>query len=230
MLGSHARTLKRAFRNRMVSKHGAELAYWKERFAQDHGRFSNSHYQRIMLAMAQEPDDAFLAGKVIADFGCGPRGSLEWAKSAKLRLGIDVLVEQYVNSFGDCLRSHAMEYVQSTETQIPLDTDSVDVLYTLNAIDHVDHFETMAGEMLRILKPGGLFIGSFNLHEPRTAEEPQTLSEGIIEREILRHLELDSVRISRKPEEGNMYQAFYNDQLVYTPGEIAVLWVKGRKR
>lgn len=230
MLGSHARTLKRALRNRIVSKHGAELAYWKERFAQDHGRFSNSHYQRIMLAMAQEPDDAFLAGKIVADFGCGPRGSLEWANSAKLRLGIDVLVEQYVNAFGDCLRSHAMEYVQSTETQIPLDAASVDVLYTLNAIDHVDHFEAMAGEMLRILKPDGLFIGSFNLHEPRTAEEPQTLSEKVIEREILRHLDIESVRISRKPEQGNMYQAFYDDQLVYTPGEIAVLWVKGRKR
>jgi hypothetical protein len=27
-----------------------------------------------MLAMAEETDDGFLAGKVVADFGCGPQG------------------------------------------------------------------------------------------------------------------------------------------------------------
>ena len=46
-----------------------------------------------MLAMAEEPTADFLAGKIVAAFGCGPRGSLVWAPNALLRIGIDVLAD-----------------------------------------------------------------------------------------------------------------------------------------
>ena len=214
----------------VLPKYHAEFAYWKNRFEADAGVFSNGHYRKIMLAMAQQPDESFLDDLVVADFGCGPRGSLAWAKNAKARIGIDVLANRYTEAFGDCMESHAMEYVESTEASIPLDDASVDVLYTLNAIDHVNQFSLMASEMLRILRPGGLFVGSFNLHEPRTSEEPQNLTPEQIERAILNHLEVDSYRVTRKPDSGNLYAAFYEDRLEYTPGEIGVLWVSGSKQ
>jgi hypothetical protein len=31
-------------------------------------------------------------------------------------------------------------------------------------MDHVDNFDAMCSELLRILRPGGELIGSFNLH------------------------------------------------------------------
>ena len=58
-----------------------------------------------------------------------------------------------------------MCYVRSTEKTIPLPSNYVDVLFTLNAIDHVARFEVMCKEILRILAPGGDFFASFNLDD-----------------------------------------------------------------
>ncbi len=33
-----------------------------------------------MLAIAKREDDEFLSNKIVADFGCDPRGSLAWIK------------------------------------------------------------------------------------------------------------------------------------------------------
>src|SRR5262245_31183502 len=100
------RTPLRSIRNRLVPKTGAELEFWRGRRAIDAGRFRNAHYRRLMLAMAEEPDSSFLAGKVVADFGCGPRGSLVWATDATVRIGIDVLADRYCDEFTGDVLSH----------------------------------------------------------------------------------------------------------------------------
>ena len=143
-----------------------------------------------MLAMADEPDDTFLAGKVVADFGCGPRGSLCWATQAKERIGIDILADKY-RRFGT--DQHPMRYVQCSETQIPLPDESVDVIFTVNALDHVVNLHAICRELRRILKPGGEIIGSFNLDEPACINEPQVLTEQRV-REVL----LPDFHISRR--------------------------------
>src|SRR5436853_5907059 len=70
-------------------KHQAEIAYWRNEWTG--GKFHNDYYRRTMLGLAGETDDFFLRGKIVADFGCGPQGSLAWATAARLRIGIDVL-------------------------------------------------------------------------------------------------------------------------------------------
>jgi hypothetical protein len=54
----------------------AELRFWKTRFEKEGRILTNDHYRKIMLAMAEEDDTSFLSNKIVADFGCGPRGSL----------------------------------------------------------------------------------------------------------------------------------------------------------
>ena len=179
-----------------------------------------------MLGLAGEQDGSFLAGKVVADFGCGPQGSLCWATQARLRIGIDVLTEQYAK-FG--IADHDIVYVRSTELEIPLASNYVDVLYTLNAIDHVSHFGLMCRELLRILKPGGLFLGSFNLEEPPTFSEPQTLTEERVKNEFLRHMEVESYRVAAKGKKGATYGNFFTNAEPPTSGE-RYLWVRARKR
>jgi len=56
-------------------KYPAEIAYWQKEWAD--GRFHNEPYEWAMLTLAQEPDGEFLRDKIVADFGCGPMGSLE---------------------------------------------------------------------------------------------------------------------------------------------------------
>lgn len=49
-----------------------------------------------------------LAGRRVLDVGCGPRGSLEWADRARVRVGLDPLVDAY-RELG--VADHAMGYV-----------------------------------------------------------------------------------------------------------------------
>jgi SAM-dependent methyltransferase len=180
-----------------------------------------------MLAMAEEPTADFLTGKIVADFGCGPRGSLVWARDALLRIGIDVLADRYADAFPNTIRSHGMIYVKSTEKIIPLPSDFVDVLFTLNAIDHVSDFPAMCSEIIRVIRPGGLFIGSFNLNEPWRITEPQRLNEADIDAHLLSRLDVRNYRISRQ---GQGYEPFLTGDIDYEPGEPGFAWVKATKR
>ena len=213
----------------MTTKYNAELAFWRGRLEINRGTFYNGHYERIMLAMAQEPDAEFVRGKVVADFGCGPRGSLVWARTAALRIGIDVLAGYYADEFTDNIISHGMIYLKSTEKVIPLPSTMVDILFTMNAIDHVDHFEKMCAEILRVLKPGGTFIGSFTLEEPASSTEPQHLTEKRIKEALLDHLEVQSYRVSHSGPIDHEYEPFYTEPLTYEPGQPGILWVRARK-
>jgi len=213
----------------LVKKYDSELSFWRGRLEIDKGKFVNSHYRRLMLAMAEESSDDFLNGKIVADFGCGPRGSLVWASSAFLRIGIDVLADIYADEFTDNITSHGMIYLKSTENVIPMPSDFVDVMFTLNAIDHVDNFTSMCKEIIRVLKPGGLFIGSFNLEEPASFCEPQQLNEKIIRENLLNYLEVQSYRITKKGPEEDLYAPFFDGKLSYELGQEGFLWVRAIK-
>lgn len=210
-------------------KYAYELFFWKRGF-RVYGPLENASYRRIMLAIAEETSDEFIKGKVVADFGCGPRGSLEWAKSAAARIGIDVLADRYADAFKAHITSHGMIYLKATEKVIPLPSDYVDVMFTVNAMDHVDDFPAMCGEVLRVLRPGGLLVGSFNLGEPPTLWEPQTLDTKTIRRHLLDFLEVDSYRVSRQGPEDDEYAPFFERIQEYEEGEKGFLWVRGAKR
>ena len=87
----------------------------------------------------------------------------------------------------------------------------------------------MCAEILRVIKPGGLFIGSFNLEEPATACEPQQLNESIIRDNLLNSLEILSYRITKKGPDDDPYSAFFNGSMSYESGDEGFLWVKAMK-
>ena len=213
---------------RLRGKHNEELAFWRERF--EAGQLTDPgtgpYYERLMLGMAEEPNADFLSGKVVADFGCGPCGTLVWAPNALVRIGIDVLADRYADEFPEVIRSHGMIYVKSTEKVIPLPSDSVDVMFTLNAIDHVSDFPAMCDEILRVIRPGGLFIGSFNLNEPWNITEPQQLSEADIAAHLLDRLEIRSYRTSSQKQG---YEPLLGGDTAYEPGDRAYAWVTATK-
>ncbi len=215
-----------------MNKYDGELSYWRERFIEEGGEFKNSHYKKLMLGIAEQEDDDFLRGMVVADFGCGPRGSLQWTDKPRIKLGIDVLAKDYMDHFGEELAGHNMIYVTSSEKHIPLPTGFVDCLFTINSLDHVDNLQQMAGEILRILKHGGTLLASFNLNEPCTECEPQTLTEDLVRNLILDNFTIESYRLAYK-EEGDTYRNIFNNKTVTVSDEEikpVVLWVKGKKK
>ena len=212
-------------------KHEAELKFWRERFSAENGKFNNAHYETIMLGIAKETDESFWENQVVADFGCGPRGSLTWAKAPSLRIGIDVLVPQYLEEFGNNMVSHNMVYVPSNERYIPIPNETIDCLCTINSLDHVENLERMCQEMLRIMKPKALLLASFNLNEPASPCEPQTLTEQLLEKMLLRYFDIETYRLAHKIE-GATYADFINNKLLdsLAPDEEGILWVRARKK
>ena len=217
------------FRSLVIKKHDAEFGFWEKAFLADNGHFENQHYKDFMLAMAEESSDDFLQDKIVADFGCGPRGSLAWIKQAKEKIGIDVLADRYLAKFGSDMQTHGMRYINSSESSIPLEDNLVDVMFTLNAVDHVDHFAEMCQEIIRVIKPGGLFIGSFNLEEPISPSEPQKLNEEYIKKHLLDFLEVVSYRAALKSPSDNAYAFLFEGNYNYEKGKEGHLWVKARK-
>lgn len=211
------------------SKEQAELGYWKRCFRKEGHTFQNGHYQSLLLAMAGESDDAFLRDLRIADFGCGPRGSLSWIDSSETKIGIDLLATAYLKHFFAVMKTHNMIYVNATEKLIPIPDAYLDIIFTLNAFDHVADIEIMAAELRRILKPGGELIGSFNLNEAKTKAEPNTLSEAWLRDIFFAGYKKSSWRISAKPESGYLYQPLLDDKLLPVDDGPAVLWVRAQK-
>jgi ubiquinone/menaquinone biosynthesis C-methylase UbiE len=70
---------------------------------------------------------------------------------ARARIGIDVLADSY-SQFG--IHNHNMIYVASDERRIPLPSNYVDVMFTMNAMDYVSNFSVMAAEIVRVIAPG----------------------------------------------------------------------------
>ena len=205
-------------------KHQAEISYWRNEWTS--GNFRNRYYRNEMLGIAGETDDVFLRGKIVADFGCGPQGSLAWATSARLRIGIDVLADTY-SEFD--IRSHDMVYVSSTERTIPLPSNFVDIMFTMNAIDHVSKLSVMCDEIRRVIVPGGKFLGSFNMCEPANFCEPQTLTEEKLHKFLLKYLDVQFYKIAPEGPEDDWYGPSRRGEYIDKPVPHAHLWVRAIK-
>jgi hypothetical protein len=81
-------------------------------------------------------------------------------------------------------------------------------MFTMNAMDHVQNLRAMAAELHRTIAPGGVLIGSFNLNEPPTESEPQTLTEEIVTETLLRRFAIKRILVGpRNPSsEGSRYR------------------------
>jgi SAM-dependent methyltransferase len=165
---------------RMGLKQSHELTFWEDWYRKDGAAPLVDYYRKFMLAMGNVSDAEFFRGKVCVDIGCGPKGSLTWLDGiAKASIGVDPLAEQY-RQFG--IDKHQMIYLSAPAEHLPFPTGYVDVLFSMNSLDHVDDLPATCREIHRVIKPGGLFIGSLNLDEPETATEPWTLTENLLDR------------------------------------------------
>ena len=109
-----------------------------------------------------------------------------------------------------------------------METGSIDILFTINAMDHVDNFEIICSEILRILKPDGEFIGSFNLEEEPSVCEPQTLTEDRIRKSLLQHFNIQHYRMAKQGPNKKSYLHFGDGSDAPTEGP-RYLWVRGQK-
>jgi SAM-dependent methyltransferase len=146
---------------------------------------------RRVLAEAEIEDEDFFDGKVVVDIGSGPLGFPD-ACPAKLAIAVEPLADRY-RSAGLLLNGEATLYLATGAEQIPLLTDSIDVVLTRNSLDHVSNPTAVVNEILRILKPGGTLILSVDIGHPATATEPHSFTHGEI-RMLLNPLDIVNER------------------------------------
>lgn len=215
-----------------MEKIDSELGYWKDRFQKEGNQLQNSWYQRLMLAISGK-DKAWFKDKTVCDFGCGPRGSLEWLDQTNKKICADVLVEQYME-LG--ISKHEAIYISTTEKNIPLPSEFCDVVFTINSIDHVNNIQVMCAEILRITKVGGYVMGSINLNELPTPAEPQTITEDLFHELIGSKLTLDHIHIAPKHTgEGGVYKHLFAHcedakPLPKLGDEVGCLWFAGQRK
>jgi SAM-dependent methyltransferase len=210
------------------AKSAHELGFWETRLAEIGIEPGTEYYRKFMMKMGNIEDISFFDGLVCLDIGCGPRGSLTWLRNARAAIGVDPLAEQY-RQFG--IERHSMIYLSCGAERIPLPSQYVDVIFSMNSLDHVDNLDRVCAEIRRLLKPGGYFIGSLNLHEPATVCEPWTLTEELLDRELFAGWEREYYEIRPRldyPEQFGPYKYFFEPcppELLSAPGPKA-LWCR----
>jgi ubiquinone/menaquinone biosynthesis C-methylase UbiE len=158
-------------------KEAAELAFWESRVRLQ-GVLSNDHFEYFYtthFGLGRE----FYKNKKILDIGCGPRGSLEWATEARLRVGLDPLADAYRNLGTE---RHAMEYVACGAERIPFPDGAFEAVCSLNSLDHVDDLDRVIPEIVRVITPGGDFLLLTDIHRQPTTLEPSAFSWEIVEK------------------------------------------------
>ena len=101
-------------------------------------------------------------GKSVLDLGCN-RGYLLNAflqKESFHAIGADISerdLEIALADYGD-----SITFVRSTPTEVPLPNSSVDVVYTIDTVEHLSSAPEMFADIYRVLRPGGLFLVHFN--------------------------------------------------------------------
>lgn len=133
-----------------ITRFDSDKEYFGQRVAE------TSHYRELF-----KPFVSF-EGKTVLELGCN-RGYLlhSFLQHSKFTaIGAD-LVSYYLNDarrqYGD-----SIQFIQTTPTSIPLPDNSVDVVYTIDTVEHLSQPKEIFMEVFRVLKPGGQCLIHFN--------------------------------------------------------------------
>jgi len=103
-------------------------------------------------------------GLQVLDLGCGDGRAVDLVKRLgdAAYTGVDIEVSPEVRSR---MREDA-RFVTYDGVALPFADAAFDIVYSRQVFEHIRHPDTVAAEVCRVLKPGGVFIGSLSYLEP----------------------------------------------------------------
>lgn len=108
-------------------------------------------------------------GKVVLDIASGSGyGTSELAKSAEKVIGVDLnkeAIKYAKKNYG----AKNVDFINGKATEIPLKSNSVDVVVSFETIEHINDYQKFMQEITRVLKQDGLLI----LSTPNDVEFPE---------------------------------------------------------
>jgi SAM-dependent methyltransferase len=168
---------RRWFQGYRVSKGVQSWGLWLAKRRTDPQSLAEESYWQYYEETGLRPED--LRGLVVVDIASGPRNSLARFEAAQ-RIGIEPTilgVEKILRArHGTSIREHDMLYLPTVAEDTLLPTGKADVVFCINAFDHLDDPAAGLAEFARILKPGGRLFLSLHDEGEISANEPNPLS------------------------------------------------------
>jgi ubiquinone/menaquinone biosynthesis C-methylase UbiE len=130
------------------------------------GCIPNDHSGQVTPEwMVNRVKDKLPSNPVIADVGCGTGNSSDFF--VKLFpgctwVGIDIKESPEVRE----RRRSDVIFMEFDGINIPLPTESVDLVFNRHVLEHVRHPEALLKDVARVLKSGGFLVGSTSQLEP----------------------------------------------------------------
>ena len=155
----------------LTNKNDKEIMHFLKAFKPQDPRLS-SYVRRIPVLPVPET----AANTLILDIGCGPYDNISAIP------GQHIFLDDIMDAFASRLSAHhdGLRICARTEL-MPIATGSVDVLYSVNMIDHVDDMPETIAEMHRVLRPGGrVYLQTYFNSHPLLETEP-----GVVDRSFL---------------------------------------------
>jgi ubiquinone/menaquinone biosynthesis C-methylase UbiE len=140
----------------MSDRDSADALPWTgERFVPEvSGQVAMEHLHRYLIAAE------LVAGKQVLDIACGEGyGSAALARTATSVVGVDI-AEEAVKHAAARYRDSRLRFLHGTCLDIPIPSQSVDVVVSFETIEHVSEHDQVLREFRRVLRPGGLLIMS----------------------------------------------------------------------
>lgn len=199
-----------------------ELRYWRgvtrpirdDRAKLEHER---AHYEFFFTTFFGLTAEDY-AGRALLDIGCGPCGSLEWAKEARERVGLDPLADEYRKLAHD---RQAMTYCAASSEAIPYPNGHFDSVSTFNCLDHVDDVEKTVREIKRVTAHAGRILLIVEIGHAPTPTEPHRLDASIVKL-FAPEFEAVSLRSFGVREDHNLYASLKHG-VPYVKGEPGIL-------
>jgi SAM-dependent methyltransferase len=200
-----------------------ELRYWRgvattlvgNTAQQAHERAHYEHFFTTFFGLTK----ADYAGKAVLDIGCGPCGSLEWADTARQRVGLDPLADAYRKLVED--DKQQMTYCAAPSEKIPFADGHFDIATTFNSLDHVDDVDATIAELKRVTSPTGRILVIVEFGHAPTPTEPHWLDETIAEK-FGPQFKAHDVRVFGVREDHNLYASML-DNVPHVKGEEGII-------
>ena len=105
--------------------------------------------------------------KTVLDLGCSTGYLLDSFLSHESFTPIGADISGEVLARARERYGNRMQFVQNTPTTIPLESDSIDIVYSIDTVEHLSRPRDIFQEIYRILKPGGFALLHFGpFHNP----------------------------------------------------------------